>query len=67
MLISYLDMTNGISNGKKRTCKRTKCRKKFTPSKPWQKFCDEACGNLERQRRRREEFKALKKAANSGK
>jgi hypothetical protein len=53
-----------MSNGNKRTCKRTKCRKKFTPTKPWQKFCTLKCGDLERQRRRREEFRKLKKAAN---
>jgi hypothetical protein len=57
-------VSNGISNGKSKRCKRSKCRKSFDPATPWQKFCTIACGNLERQRRRREEFKALKKAAN---
>jgi len=58
-----LERNNGMSNGKTKRCKRAKCRTEFTPIKPWQKFCTVACGNLERQRRRREEFKALKKAA----
>ena len=51
-----------MSNGKRR-CKRAKCRKKFTPNKPWQKYCTLRCGDLERQRRRREQFRIFKKAA----
>ena len=52
-----------MSNGKTKHCKRNKCRKEFSPVTPWQKFCSIGCGNIERQRRRRDEFRELKKAS----
>lgn len=26
-----------------RTCKLNECKKPFTPTKPWQRFCDHHC------------------------
>lgn len=41
-------------------CANGKCKKRFTPEKPWARYCSEACGDIVRHLAYRGRTKKLK-------